>query len=69
MSGLQDTTKTADFCKATFPPRYKNHEERLAEALGVTDIRDCLFIRGWKGFKLWFQDAFLEKSAGRAPGA
>jgi hypothetical protein len=68
-SGMDDSVKTKQFCKATFPPRYKKQEEAIAASLGITDIRDCSLIRGWKGFKLWFSETFLGKPVELPPEA
>lgn len=69
MSGMNDSVKTKQFCKASFPPRYKKQEEAIAANLRITDIRDCSLIRGWKGFKLWFSDTFLGKPVELPPEA
>ncbi len=67
MSEINDTVKTNLFCKVSFSPRYKKHEEAIGAALGIADIRDCGLIRGWKGFKLWFADTFFGKPSKQQP--
>jgi hypothetical protein len=38
----------------TMPPRYKKHEEEVAQAYGITDVRDTGLLRGIKAIWRWF---------------
>ena len=38
----------------TMPPRYKGHEEEIAQVYGITDIRDTGLLKGIKAIWRWF---------------
>lgn len=38
----------------TMPPRYKKHEEEVAQAYGITDVRDTGLLKGIKAIWRWF---------------
>lgn len=38
----------------TLPPRYKGHEEELAQAYGIRDVRDTGLLRGIRAIWRWF---------------
>jgi hypothetical protein len=50
----------------TMPPRYKKHEEEVAQAYGITDVRDTGLLKGIKAIWRWFTRNLFGKESKEA---
>jgi hypothetical protein len=51
------------------PPRYKNHEQEVAQVYGITDVRDTGLLKGIKAIWRWFTRNLFGKDSKQAAAA
>jgi hypothetical protein len=51
------------------PPRYKSHEQEVAQAYGITDVRDTGLLKGIKAIWRWFTRNLFGKESKQATAA
>jgi hypothetical protein len=53
----------------TMPPRYKKHEEEIAQIYSITDIRDTGLLKGVKAIWRWFTRNLFDGESREATAA
>ncbi len=59
------TTKTY----LTLPPRFRSHEETIAQIYALSEVRDLSLVKGYRAFWLWLKSLFGWGSKPMAPTA